>query len=501
MFNRQGRFHLLQRLLITFSILLLVVIPTACGRKGEPADTLDSNLVPTSVPSVTVTQSLTPTLTPTPAPVSLATPTPAPVPDTSEASSSEGTSADKVINNGGRFVMYRGNTYYRQYNADSYEPTGLWGSYNPVVGAVKNMMILNQNGAVELAFEDKGEGNIYIAGDRLYLQEPSADYGTKVYSVSMDGSDRQEIGDGTIVGIDEASQTIVCLLNGPDYFSPVLASVDAMTGEVTRFELKTPCSAVLTVEDGVIYYRGNVDYEISQLGAAMLCSVKVNGSEEQLLAKTPDTLYDYSNWGTEIPCFQKIDNTIYFSYGAYAGTGNFYQGGQIAQVNTDGSGFLILAGSFTDLATAYEHLVDDTFYVSDDNGIRTLYYTSGEQQTAYALSLDSKQVSQADFPVFRHDETFEYNNEIQIYQNNSSAMTALVPVIDYSSLGIDQKSEDNYFTIKDIEICKDNVYYKLEANLYYPKASVGWRDGYKRLKTQVFRASLDDTSKEIIFEY
>lgn len=498
MFKRKQSSGFARKIIVITGMFLLMNILAACGNKSDQAvnptllDTQGS-ITPTSVPTDAPT-----TAPPATPPI---TPTVTPDQDNDASNSDDDITTGSVRNNGGLFVEYQGVTYYRQYNADSYEPTGLWGSYNPTVGSVKNMMKLSEDGRTEVAFEDTGEGNIYIAGNRLYLQEPSADYGTKIYSVALDGSDRQEIGDGFIAGIDEGSQTIVCLLNGADYFTPVLATVNAITGEVTRFELSAPCATVLAVEDGVIFYRGNVDYEISQLGAALLCSIKVDGSGERLLARTSDSLYDYSNWGTEIPCFQKIGNTIYFAYGAYAGTGNFYQGGQIASVNTDGSNFEILAGSITDYANAYEYLVDDIFYVSEENGSRILYYTSGEQQTATALDLNSNQLAETDSPLFIHDVPFEYNGGIIIYQNASASWTTLVPAIDYSTLGIDQESEDHYFTIKDVEVCGDRVYYKIEANLYYPAAAIGWRDGYKRLKTQVLRATLDGTVSEILYEY
>jgi hypothetical protein len=110
-------------------------------------------------------------------------------------------------------------------------------------------------------------------------------------------------------------------------------------------------------------------------------------------------------------------------------------------------------------------------------------------------------VSASDFPVHKHSQTFENEEGVDIYLNASPTMTTLLSGIDYSSLGVDQTSSDNYFTIKDIELCDNWVYYKIEANLYYPDASIGWRDGYKRLKTQVYREELGKDKKELLYEY
>jgi hypothetical protein len=493
--RNQGRYHLMfHRSGIGFILLTLLAMVTAgCSNHSQQVDEQQNN---SGVPTITVTQAVAPTLAPT------TPPTMVPQSDQSDAAPTEEpvSPLDTVINNGGLYVKYQGGTYYRQYQTDSYEPTGLWAYYNPTVNAVKNMMRLKEDGTVEKAFEDSGEGSIYITGNRMYLQEPTVDYGTKVYSVKCDGSDRKEFGDGSIIDIDESTNTLVCLMKGSG-IDINLVAIDGSTGDVNQIGLTVPCAVILGVEDGVIYYRGEVEYDTSQLGVTKLCSVRTDGSEEKLLAQTPDTLYDYLNWGTEIPCFQIVDDTIYFSYGAYAGTGDFYQGGQIAKLQTDGSGFEILAGNITNAANPYSSLVDDTFYVADDNGRRTLYYTSGEMQNTYALDLDSNRVSASDFPVHKHSQTFENEEGVDIYLNASPTMTTLLSGIDYSSLGVDQTSSDNYFTIKDIELCDNWVYYKIEANLYYPDASIGWRDGYKRLKTQVYREELGKDKKELLYEY
>jgi hypothetical protein len=41
----------------------------------------------------------------------------------------------------------------------------------------------------------------------------------------------------------------------------------------------------------------------------------------------------------------------------------------------------------------------------------------------------------------------------------------------------------------------------LEASEYNPEASVGWRDGYRRMKTVAIRRKLNEDKEEIVFEY
>lgn len=405
----------------------------------------------------------------------------------------------KSINNGGLYVKYHGYTYYRRYHADSFDATGLWGDYTALVGASKDMMRLKEDGTPEVAFTDDGFGDIYISNNRMYLQRPS-DYGTVVYSVNLDGSNRKDLFSGSIQGIDEASDTLVCILINEDY-SHELVTVDTATGRVTKLDLANPCSTVLAVRNGFIYYLGEVPYEESVLGKIKLCRVAVDGKQELLLVENDANLYDFETFGAEIPCIQFVDDTIYFSYGGYAGTGYFYQGGLIAQVKTNGRGFQILAGSINPSDASENELVNDSFIVVKEGSRKILYYTgfSLEDDFIRALDLLTGEVTASDFVISPDGIPFEYNSGVSIYQNASSAMTTLLPSIDYSSLGFG--NDEYYYRIHDVEQCGDWVYYRLEANEYYPEASIGWRDGYRRIKTQVVREEMGGGKKEILYEY
>jgi hypothetical protein len=259
-----------------------------------------------------------------------------------EKSTSKSEDKKRVINNGGLYVEYNGNVYYRQYTADCYAEEGIFGSYDPIDGAKKNMICKKQDQTAETVFEDNGEGDIYICCDKMYLEKTSGNMGTYVYSIDLNGKNEQEIGEGHIKGINEKSQVLVGML-ADDKGIYQLCSIEGSTGEVKKITLTEPCVEFLDLRDGVIYYLGEVETEVSKMGKVKLCSVNVNGSDEKLLAATKPDLYEFPDRETQIPCFQFVKDTIYFSYGAYGGTGNFYQGGKIAKVEKDGSDFEIVS--------------------------------------------------------------------------------------------------------------------------------------------------------------
>ena len=405
---------------------------------------------------------------------------------------------NEIINNGGLYVSYKGNVYYRQYTSDSYNSEGLFGTYESIVGAKKNMMRMKPDGTAEIAFSDTGEGNIYICNDRMYLEKLNKGYIPIVYAVNLDGSNEQEIGTGWVKGIDEETGTLVCVFADEEN-TYQLHMLDGSTGETKKYDLEVPCSEFLALKDGVIYYSGEVESEASTLGEIKLCSVNLDGSNEQLLVHTDADLYEFGDRGTIVPCMQFVGDTIYFSYGAYGGTGNYYQGGKISKVEKDGSDFTVLLGDAKGI-DINNNLVDDIFYVASDTEKEILYYSqTSENKKVFALDLSTGEVDKTDFPIYAEGKPFEYEGGISIYLNASSKMTTWIPYVDYSLLGLEKEAD--YYTVKDIELCDNWVYYRIEANEAAPEVSIGWRDGYRRVKTKVVRQELDGDAVKILFEY
>jgi len=418
--------------------------------------------------------------------------------NTGEEDATTDITSKEVDNNGSLYVAYQGNTFYRQYTADSYEAEGLFGTYNSVADSLKNMMYKKSDGTVEIAFSDVGEGDIYICNDNMYLMKTGADYISTVYSVGLDGKGEQVIGTGQILGIDETTQTLVCMLaDETDTYQ--LFKVNGVTGEAVKYGLQVPYSSFLTLQGGVIYYLGEVKFEAAQMGEVKLCSVKVDGTDEKLLADTAADLYEYGDREAVIPCIQLVGDTIYFSYGAYGGTGNFYQGGRIAKVMTDGSDFEILLGNPD--ANGDPVTIADIFYVAQDKGEDLLYYSQGgEEYTKNILQISTGEISETDLPIFAEGDPFEYEEGISVYLNQSASSTNWIPKVDYSLLKLDD-GVDYLYTVTNIELCDDWVYYQIEANESAPEVSVGWRDGYRRIKTIVMREELEGDKVETLYEY
>ena len=420
-----------------------------------------------------------------------------------EATNENTTEAESAVNNGGLYVEYRGVTYYRQYQADSYAETGLFCSYDPIPDSMKTMMML-ENGKdpaeAKEAFQDAGDGNIYIWNDRMYLQKYTQN-GQTVYSVKLDGSDYKEIGTGRMEGLDEENGILVCTLADENEMYQ-LQTYDMKSGTINNCTLENPCTKVLKVEDGVIYYEGEAEYEKAQAGEVRLCSVNSDGSGDKLLAVTSGDLYEFPDAPCEITCFQIAGEQIYFSYGAYGGTGHFYQGGKIAAVNKDGSGFETLqispladgSGDFT--------TVDENFYVEQGaDGTLVHFSQIMEEVKGYVLNVKTGEVQEAQNIMGPEGEAVEKDGKIILSGNWESGEEELISEISYDTLG--EKAEADQYYIQDVQTCGEYVYFRLERSTYTEEVSIGWRDGYTRAKTQVMRTLKGSSVKdgELIYEY
>jgi len=109
-------------------------------------------------------------------------------------------------NNGGSFVLYKGKTYFREYNNASIEKVALLGNFDveKEKKTSKYINAISSNGRIENIFKDSGYGDFYILDDRFYFQG----YQNKLYSVNMQGEDYREICKGNYIKCDEKNHEI-----------------------------------------------------------------------------------------------------------------------------------------------------------------------------------------------------------------------------------------------------------------------------------------------------
>lgn len=274
------------------------------------------------------------------------------------------------------YVEYGGSVYYRKYHAGCFELGGVSQSFRAVDGINKEMMCISPDGERKELFTDRGSGAFYIVNDRFYMAINDSIPST-IYSVDMGGNDYEEYGTGYLMAADEDKNLVILELEKADSSDTEsqIYIIDTISDERTL--LKSTCiyDSFLAYTDGRIYFQeaepvslasGSLETEIR------MYSILPDGTDEKILAQVSDT----GNYDVRIRNIQLVDGVIYFSYGGYAGSAGAYQGGAIACVKEDGTGFRII-----DQGNTEGNCISDRFFVQKTEDKIYIHYNTQFEMT------------------------------------------------------------------------------------------------------------------------
>jgi hypothetical protein len=258
-----------------------------------------------------------------------------------------------IANNGSFFVQYGEFVYYREYNNESFEKDAVFAEYSGIPNTSKKMMRIDSDGNKEALFDDTGSGKIFILSNRMFL---NSGFDGPIYSTDFSGENRVDYGNGTLAAVDISEGILICSTESG------MALIKSASGETQNI----PGTSFLYYSDAdkTVFFT----YDDSPLGEIKLGAINIDGSGEKTIVQT-EALYEddaMSLESTQVQNVQEDGECLYFSYGGFAGTGNFYQGGNIARAKKDGSTFEVLIGD--------ELLAGPDFIVINEKGIKSIIY-------------------------------------------------------------------------------------------------------------------------------
>ncbi len=357
-------------------------------------------------------------------------------------------------------VEYQGNAYYWQYTSDS-------------IDGENQLVCRSEDGTVTPLYTGVGNGELLILNDRLYFSHLS-----DVLSVKLDGSDLQTIEHANLEAADSQSGCVI-LTNPNSADANTLESLDA---KGNRKELAK--GYFLTLQDGVIYYQ----LPRNQGENVELGSIHIDGSNQILLASEP---LDDTMGGGGIQHVQIVDDTVYYCYGFYAGTGHFWQpGGQICSVKQDGS----------------EHKV-----IREDSGPDFLVYLDDGKPfircNSISMNLETGATAETPLPIGNLKETIiDQNHNVWIYPDTSGTPIQLLDAEEgYESEGpMPWGPEQDGVKWKEIsESCYtgDYFYFSVTTSTHDASQDIGWRPGFRRDLTEWYRKDLATGETELLYSY
>ena len=263
-----------------------------------------------------------------------------------------------AINNGGDYVTYRGKSYYWEYKSNSFDASNQraigMGRTLIYANASNNLVCVDDKGNKKTIYSGKNKGSIWVFNNRIYVA-PFDTYSDNCTSMDLDGSNTKEEYFNAIYAVRK--EGLVVGTAGDDDSLSILKNNDKL--ERIAYAHFNSIKVVL-VSDTRVYYTTNADSGIN-----FEC-VDLDGKNNVHLATL--TQSSWCDWSDDyemktpvaVDCAQEIGDEVYFQFGGYDGSGNFYVGGKIAKVKTDGTGLVVVQSVDEDGYTTF------TAYKSED---------------------------------------------------------------------------------------------------------------------------------------
>ncbi|MDE5819830.1 MAG: DUF5050 domain-containing protein [Lachnospiraceae bacterium] len=421
------------------------------------------------------------------------------------------------------YVYQDGNVYYRRYHEDSYEEAALWAMYNshPIPGTKKEIVCIDSDGKETELFTDEGYGEIYLVNDRFYMTDGvnmEVYMGLQLYSVDMQGNNRIDYGNGRILAIDRERNVMVLQMweeeGGSHWDRTRYYAMNYETGETELINFDDSRIRVEAYQDGWLYYT---KYDKDDKAVHMLCAVSLEGEQREILALTSD--HNINNEDHEYISHVKVDeDRIYFLYGGYSGTLVVFQGGLLISVRLDGTDYRAVM------------IPEDFFYLSHNNGKTMIYFPryffpdeaeTFQEHNMWAWDMDANTCYFTDFPerILRdYDlqtrrmptekgvlcEWSLYGEEPQtnIYavpDDSGSIVRVATDLGDCITKWEDEGSD--WIRYRDLYYADGFLYFTIEYSAHDETASIGWRDGYRRLRSEVYRLKTGESTANMLYSY
>ncbi len=418
---------------------------------------------------------------------------------------------DKVINNGGLYVKYKGIVYYREYTADDIERSAIADKYGnvsyPYIGGTKkNMVCLYPDGTKKELFKDTGTDRIYLYKDRFYLTESVNSNRREpdiIYSIDMNGANKTELGKGFILAVSEELGIIIC---GDNKDHSQLFTISVVTGEIT---LLSDFEYFFELHDSMLYFSES--YDKYNQDVVVLNSISLDNWEKKVIVKEEPPRNEFMEFQSGSPAaisnIQLVDDYIYMLYGIYGGPAGYWQGGNIARVKKDGTAFELLVG--TKIEWGDNNNILERFYIENTGSSHKLYYYNcnddfEEGVNSVCLSLSNWSEANSTKSCTFVNTAFKKDKGISVYTDNTGEERRLINYEDYKDCGLGSELADwkeNILCIKEVEIFDGWVYYKLESGVHDQSTDIANDPLYNRKVTKVFRKDLGSGDIVMLMSY
>ena len=303
---------------------------------------------------------------------------------------------------------------------------------------VNQMICRGTDGKERVLFEKEGSGKFAFCNGKFFYNSRE----NVLYSCDIDGKNEKNLGYMKLENVTDDGAYLICsYIKDPNKENEGTEIDDIYTVNTLTEEKRTVVQSggYVGYHNDLIYYyyktsAGPQPYQFS--GQIQIHSVNVDGTDDRILYTNDNNLYNDEIGRSYVGQIYFGDEYIYFSYGATTaaaqGAITVNSNGRIVRMKYDGSSAEIVAGA--------SELVGPNFDVYDD-GIVT---ATKLPQLIDFVPLDN----------VRAEDT-----SIYMINTKTGRWDNVIGPNDYSIIGGDPNGDDNCYTISDVDMVGDKLYY------------------------------------------
>ena len=369
---------------------------------------------------------------------------------------------NKVINNGGEYVTYKGKSYYWEYNNESFR---YW--WLPRYTAENNLICIDKKGNKKTIYKGTGNGGIWIYNNRIYTSIVGIKY-FRCFSLNLDGSDIKEFGAYGIEGV--CNEGII--VTNTDINDKNYGHVSIIGKEIKR--IISNWVNIIHIENNNIYYESNNEIKSFNTSTNRINKLVKIGSTECIGRECKND----EKLSIHFDNIQIINDIVYFdirwSIDVEGEDDKCNEGIKIAKVKKDGSDFDIIQDVDDYDFSVYINkdgkeivklggTINRPYTVEDDESEGNTAYLYFKDNSERQTVLTSNEVSE--IGTSAGDAKYTHNTLFGLrYANNTLYFNV------YHNLGYYDESDDYIdtsfilFCRKDLVTDKITVYQKVEID-------------------------------------
>ncbi len=240
-----------------------------------------------------------------------------------------------------------------------------------------------------------------------------------------------------------------------------------------------------------------------------MVGISLEGEQKKMIALASDEETGVKYRQDAVICdMEVVGDRMYILFGNYTGSAHHFQGGRLITTKLDGSDY-----------HAIEREVDNDDFYACQNGGRNLVYFGGRVWDVDANTIFSSDFGGSFDELKRHrivpyqEQSFlrlmwtgwgsdSNGRQLNVYAlENSGRIIKVATGIDEAIIQREDEKEYDEIEYNHLYYADGFLYFEVEFKIIDRTYAIGWRDGYRRVQTDVYRMKLEEKSIELLYSY